>query len=118
MATQKSLNDGEVVREVSERIDQAINDNRGRERVIVGVLIVMFVVGLGLILYGAISRSLQLLVPGGVIQVALVFPVRRLIKLREDNVRLQIIPQLLRLADSREAKVLAARLIRRMIEQV
>jgi hypothetical protein len=47
-----------------------------------------------------------------------VLPVQRLIKLREDNVRLQILPQLLRLADTEEAKVLAAKLITRLIEKV
>ncbi len=32
--------------------------------------------------------------------------------------RLQILPQLLRLADSQEAKALAAKLVNRLIEQV
>jgi hypothetical protein len=52
------------------------------------------------------------------LQVVIVLPLRWLIKLREVNVRLQIPPQLLRLADTEEAKVLAAKLINRLIEQV
>ncbi len=45
-------------------------------------------------------------------------PIRRLIKLREENMRLQILPQLFRLANSQEAKILAAKLASRLIEQV
>lgn len=110
--------DAEVVREVSERIDVAIRQNRRHERVIVIVLVLLFVVGLGLIIYGAAIQEWQLLVPGGILQLTVAFPIRRLIKLREDNMRLQILPQLLRLADTEEAKALAARLASRLIEQV
>jgi hypothetical protein len=38
--------------------------------------------------------------------------------LREDNMRLRILPQLMRLTDSEEAKLLAARLVKRLIEKV
>ena len=36
----------------------------------------------------------------------------------EDNVRLQIIPQLLRMATTAESKALAAKLVNRLIDQV
>ena len=51
-------------------------------------------------------------------QIILFFPVRKLIQLREDNMRLRILPRLMRLADSEEAKLLAARLVKRLIEKV
>lgn len=109
---------GDIVREVSDRIDVAIKQNRQHERIIVTTLVLVFAAGLGLLVYGAVIREWQLLIPGGILQMLIVFPIRRLMKLREDNMRLQILPQLLRLADSREAKELAARLASRLIERV
>jgi hypothetical protein len=111
-------NDDELIREVCGRIDSVIERHRKSERIIIVVLIVWFITGLALIGYGASIRSWHFLGPGGVLGVSIVLPVRRLIKLREDNLRLQILPQLLRLAESQESKALVAKLIQRLIEQV
>ncbi len=110
--------DAEVVREVTARIDAAISENRHRERIIIAALLALFAVGLALIVWGAAIRHWELLVPGGIIQLTIAYPIQRLIKLREDNVRLQIIPQLLRLAEADEGKALAAKLVSRLINQV
>jgi hypothetical protein len=82
------------------------------------VLVVLIVAGLGLVVYGAASRRWELLAPGGLVQLLVFFPVRKLIQLREDNMRLQILPQLMRLAETKEAKALAAKLVQRLIEKV
>ncbi len=110
--------DAEVVREVSERVDAALSKNHRTEIVIVVVLVLLFLTGIGLVAYGAAVQRWEFLVPGGLAELAIVFPIRQLVKLRADNVRLQIIPQLLRLADNPQAKALAAKLIERLIEQV
>ena len=110
--------DAQVIREVTERIDAAIAQNRHRERIVIGALLALFAVGLGLLVWGAWTGRKELLVPGGILQLTVAYPVRRLIKLREDNMRLQIIPQLLRLAETKESKALAAKLVARLIEQV
>jgi hypothetical protein len=110
--------DTEVIREVEACIDAAIEKNRHMERIVIGVLVTLFVVGLGLMAYAAVSQRWELLVPGSFVQIILFFPIRRLIQLREDNMRLRILPQLMRLADSEEAKLLAARLVKRLIEKV
>jgi hypothetical protein len=110
--------DAAVIREVTAVIDAAIAANRRSERVIVLVLIALFAVGLTLILWGAYLGKWQFLVPGGILQLTIAYPVKRLIKLREDNVRLQIILQMLRLAAPNQAEVLAAQLIERLIKQV
>lgn len=110
--------DADVVREVTARIDTTIAENRRSERVIVVALLLLFAVGLGLIVWGAAIGRWELLVPGGILQLTVAYPVRRLIKLREDNVRLQILPQLLRLAEEGEGKALAAKLASRLIDQV
>jgi MFS superfamily sulfate permease-like transporter len=110
--------DAEVIRQVEACIDAAIEKNRHTERIVIGVLVSLFVVGLGLMVYAAIIRRWELLVPGSLLQIILFFPIRKLIQLREDNMRLRILPQLMRLADSDEAKLLAARLVKRLIEKV
>ena len=110
--------DAEVIREVSARIDATLAENRRSERVIIGVLLVLFASGLVFIIWGAVSGRWELMVPGGILQLTVAYPVRRLIKLHDDNVRLQILPQLLRLAAEEESKALAGKLISRLIDQV
>lgn len=114
----RKKSDAEVIREVEAAIDGAIEKNRHTERMVLLVLVSLFVVGLGLIVYAAILQQWALLVPGSFLQIILFFPVRKLIQLREDNMRLGILPQLMRLADSDEAKLLAAGLVKRLIEKV
>ena len=108
----------DVVGEVTRYVNEAISTNRQQEWVVIALLLALFLVGLGLLVYGAYSQSWQLLAPGGIIQMAIVFPLRRLISLREQNKALQILPQLMRLADTTEAKALAAELVKKLIEKV
>ena len=110
--------DADVVREVTARIDATIEANRRNERIIIVALLALFAVGLTLIIWGAAIGRWELLVPGGIFQLTVAYPVKRLVKLREDNVRLQIIPQLLRLAETEQGKALAAKLVERLIDQV
>lgn len=84
----------------------------------IAALIALFAVGLALLVYGAITHVWQLLVPGGLIQTAIILPLRKLISLREENKTLQILPQLMRLAEDEEAKALAALLVKKLIEKV
>jgi hypothetical protein len=85
---------------------------------VIAGLAALFVTGLALLVYGALTQVWQLLVPGGLIQTAIVFPLRKLIALREENKALQILPQLMRLAEDDEAKALAALLVKKLIEMV
>ena len=110
--------DAEVVREVTARIDAAIAANRRQEWLVILSLLALFFVGLGLLVYGAAIQAWQFLVPGGLLQMAIVFPIKRLVALREENKALQILPQLMRLADTGEAKILAAALVKKLIEKV
>jgi hypothetical protein len=116
--TLRNSPDSDVIREVEACIDAAIEKNRHTERIVIGVLVTLFVAGLGLMVYAAIVQRWELLVPGSIVQVIIFFPIRKLIQLREDNMRLRILPQLMRLADTDEAKLLAARLVKRLIEKV
>jgi hypothetical protein len=110
--------DAEVIRLVTESIQEAIRKNRHTERLYVGALVLLFLTGLGLLIGGGVAQRWELLAPGGIVQLAIVLPIRRLIQLRQDDMRLQIIPQLLLLAETREAKLLAAKLVKRLINKV
>jgi hypothetical protein len=110
--------DAELIREVTAYIEVANAANRRQEWVVTGLLVALAVVGLGMLIYGAVAQAWQLVIPGGLIQSAVVLPIRKLIKLREENKALQIPPQLLRLADNKGARALAAKLILRLIEKV
>jgi hypothetical protein len=110
--------DADVVREVTAVIDAAIEKNRRTERIVIVALLLFFLTGLGLLIFGAVIGRWEIFVPGGMVQLVIYFPIRRLIGLREDNMRLQILPQLMRLAETKEAKQLAAKLVQRLIEKV
>lgn len=110
--------DPDVIHRVKARIDEAISKNRATLRIYVVLLVGLFTVGLGLMVFGAVTQELVLLAPGSIVQLATYLPLRKLIQVREDDMRLQIIPQLLELADTKQAKVLAAKLVDRLIEKL
>lgn len=113
-----SKSDADVIEAVTLRIDRALKANRQHETTLVVLLVALFVTGLTLIVYGAVTGQWLVLAGGGLLKIAILYPLRLLIKLREGNVALQILPQLLRLAKTPEMKALAAKLIERLIEQV
>jgi hypothetical protein len=57
-------------------------------------------------------------VSGGIVELAILMPIRELVKLRRENLRLEILPQLIRLADTANRKKLVFDLITRLIEQI
>ena len=98
--------------------NEAIRKNRRSELLVTGLLVAQFVTGLALLTTGAALSRWDLMVPGGLIEGLLFWPVRQLIWLRGNNLRLQLLPELLRLAESRTAKELAAKLVQRMIDEL
>jgi hypothetical protein len=105
----------ELIREVMAEMAKAFEVARRRERLETVAILLLFVVGLGLLVFGAVTQAWQLLVPGGLVQASIVVPLQRLVKLRAEQLTLQLLPQLMRLADSQEAKELAARLVKKLI---
>lgn len=110
--------DDELVRQVTYQVEVAIAQNRRLEWLLIGLLVAQFAVGLGLLIYGAVVGAWQLLAPGGLMHVALVWPVQKLIRVRSENRTLLILPRLMQLADSAEAQRLAAQLVLKLIEKV
>lgn len=106
----------QIVHEVAGYVDEAIRKNRRSEWLIAGLLVAQFVAGLALLTAGAALDRWALIVPGGLLSSLLFWPVQKLIRLRANNLRLQLLPELLRLAETKQAQQLAAKLIDRLIE--
>ncbi len=71
--------------------------------------------------FAILDRRLDLAVVSGLFEIAIAFPLNTLVKLRRENVRLQILPDLIELADNAdgdEAKNLLAKLVARLIAQI
>ncbi|MBX9583546.1 MAG: hypothetical protein K2X87_24860 [Gemmataceae bacterium] len=105
-----------VVREVNSRVDQIVAENRRLERLITGVLLLQVVVGLGLVVAGAVLGRWEVAAPGGGLAALLYWPIRILVALQDKNDRLRLVPDLLRLAEESEARRLAAEHVARIIE--
>ena len=108
----------EVIREVAVYINDTIRRNRRGERLIIALLVAQFLAGLALLLVGAVLERWFLIVPGGLLSALLFWPVNKLTSLRANNLRLQLLPELLRLAEEEEAQQLAAKLINQLIERM
>ena len=104
-----------VTREVNDRIDGVVRDNRRLERLIAGVVVAQAAVGLGLVVAGAFLGRWEVAAPGGGLAVLLIWPIKVLISIKDDNNRLRLLPELLRLAEEAESKRLAAEHVERMI---
>lgn len=110
--------DDALIEQVAAAIAEANAKNGQRERFEIALLLILFLGGLGLLIGGALTQVWELLVPGGAIQITMIWPIRQIMRLREDKMRLQIVLQLLKLSTSKEAKALAAQLVKKLIEKV
>ncbi len=112
------MDDADVVREVTDVIQTALKRNRRIETVLIVILASMAFTGIGLIIYGAIQQNWAAAVPGSISELAIIMPIRSLIRLRQENVRLEAMPQLLRLADTTTRKKLILDFLGRLITQI
>jgi hypothetical protein len=112
------MNDVDVVREVTDTIQVALKRNRRIETTLLTLLGGIGVTGIGFLVSAAYTGKLELAASGGIIQLAILMPIRELVKLRRENLRLEVLPQLIRLADAANRKKLVFDLISRLIEQI
>jgi hypothetical protein len=103
---------------VTEVIQGALARNRRIETVLITILASMAFTGIGLIISGAVGRSWEAALPGSISELAIIMPIRALIKLRQENVRLEAMPQMLRLADTATRKKLILDFLGRLITQI
>ena len=80
---------------VDARVDHALVDNHRAERLIVGMALVLFVVGLLLVLLAYWLKNPYVGSAALIIQTFLIFPFNEIRKLRRDNLILQTFPVLI-----------------------
>src|SRR5437763_11697626 len=112
------MDEADVAREVTEVIQAALRRNRRIETVLIAILASMAFTGIGLIIHGAANQNWVSAVPGTISELAIVMPIRYLISLRRENVRLEALPQLLRMADTATRKKLILDFLGRLITQI
>ena len=80
---------------VNKRVDHALALNRRAENVVISMAVSIFVLGGGIIIVGYLVENAY--VSGGamIIQLTLYWPIREILKLRRDNIILQILPAMI-----------------------
>lgn len=108
----------DVINRVAARIDQAIIRNKRLEWLFIGILLCLFIVGLVLIVVGVTSQRWDCFVPGGLVEVAIYFPIGKLEKLRNDNLLFETFPAFLEMANTRRSQELLSQFLGRLIERM
>lgn len=111
----------DVVDRVNRRIEAALRRNSRLEWWIIVLLVMLFLVGIALLITAAIIRRFEVALVGCLLELAVAFPIHQLVRLRRENVRLEIIPELIEYAgavDSDEAKRLVFVFIVKLIERI
>jgi hypothetical protein len=111
------MEDADVAREVTQAIQVALDRNRRIETIVIAILATLAFTGIGLVIYGAAVRSWEAVLPGTISELAIVMPIRYLLRIRNENVRLEAMPQMIRLADTPAKKKSAFDTINKMITQ-
>jgi hypothetical protein len=114
----RTMADADVIREVTQCIERGDKKNRRIETALVILLVGLSVTGLVLLVIGAIRQQWGIALPGGLCELSIAMPIRSLVKLRQENIRLAVIPQMIRLADARSEKKLVMKFVETLISQV
>jgi hypothetical protein len=99
-------------------VTAAIAKNERVEWVIVWLLVVQFITGTGLLVFGAVTQRWEGLVPGALIDAMLVLPLRQLMKLHRYNVLLSTVPTMLILAETPGTKKLATQWLKDRVNEM
>ena len=103
---------------VTARIDTAIRRNLPIEAAIVVILVVMAGVGVFLLVSGSSAHRWELLASGAACEAAVGWPVASLLKIRRHNLMLQVLPGLIRTADTDDRKALIFQFIQKLMERL
>jgi hypothetical protein len=78
------------------RVDQALTDNKRAERLMIGMALALFCVGLLVLLVGYRMKNPYVVGGSSLAQVFIAFPINEVRKLRRDNLILRIFPSIVR----------------------
>jgi hypothetical protein len=78
------------------RVDQALTDNRRAERLMIGMALALFCVGLSVLFVGYRMKNPYVAGGSSLAQMFIAFPINEVRKLRRDNLILRIFPSIVR----------------------
>jgi len=84
------MNDVDVVREVTDTIQKALQRNRRIETTLLTLLGGIGATGIGFLISAIYTARWELAISGGIVELAIVMPIRELVKLRRENLRLEV----------------------------
>ena len=102
--------------DVNARIDRVIHDHQAKEKQLRGLLIAMFIVGLGVFLYGVLQNNRYLIGLSIGVNGLMCWPIIRLERLYRRTVALAVVPQITALLSPRDASREIHALITRLLE--
>jgi hypothetical protein len=73
-------------------IDNMLNSNKGKEYLAIAFIVGIFIIGLAIILYSTIYGKGSTTTPAGTIAgmgISIIWPISRLLQIRDDNIHLQ-----------------------------
>ena len=112
------MTNDEIATFVTQRIDQSIRASLPREVLITTSLVIDVAVGLFIIVHGVRQGGWLPVAAGSACQVAIGWPIAKLLALRQDNLYLQILPSLIRMADRKDQKELIYEFAKRMMRKL
>ena len=112
------MDDAEIIREVTSSVEVAIRQNRRIETVLIVMLSAVSASGLGLLAFGLARGDWKLALPGGLCELAVTYPVKALVTLRQENIRLQVLPQMMRLAKTDAERKLVFKFIENIMLRI
>jgi len=103
---------------VTQRIDQSIRENLPREILITVILVVEVGAGIFLLIYGIRAGGWVPFAAGSACQLAIGWPIAKLLAIRRDNLHLKILPSLIRMADKEDQKELSYKLAEKLMAKL
>jgi hypothetical protein len=110
--------DADIVREVTACVEEAIRKNGKIEIILITMLVGIFSTGLALLILGGYYQQPGIALSGSLCELSIAMPIRSLVKLRQENIRLAVLPQLIRMADSQSEKKLVMKFVETLIRQI
>jgi hypothetical protein len=80
---------------IYERIDLALERGRRSEQLVIGLSVLVFALGMGLIAVGAALNSVLIVGPSVAIEALLYWPIRQVLRIRKQNIALACAPALI-----------------------
>ena len=104
-----------AIDEINSRIDEALDRARRLENIVISMAAVLFLTGLAVFVAGFILERDFAIITGAVLQSSVLWPVKKLIEIRDQNIRLGVIPSLTKtISDDRAQATVLMKLIEKI----